>query len=95
MRRKACFNHWLGWNIAPATWQIAEKSVPTGAAQGTNDFGKSGYGGPCPSAGTHRYYFRVFALGQKLDLKSGAKRAALDRPGHVLARGELMARCSH
>ena len=91
------FNHWLVWNIAPATSQIAEKSVPAGAAQGENDFGKIGYGGPCPPAGAHRYYFRVFALDQKLDLKSGAKRAALDRAlqGHVVARGEMMARCSH
>jgi Raf kinase inhibitor-like YbhB/YbcL family protein len=90
------FNHWLVWNIAPATSQIAENSVPTGATQGTNDFGKTGYDGPCPPSGTHRYYFRVFALDQKLDLKSGAKRAALDRAlhGHVVARGELMARCS-
>ena len=91
------FNHWLLWNIAPATSQIAEKSIPAGAAQGTNDFGKTAYGGPCPPSGTHRYYFRVFALDQKLDLKSGAKRAALDRAlhGHVVARGEMMARCTH
>jgi Raf kinase inhibitor-like YbhB/YbcL family protein len=91
------FNHWLVWNIAPATSQIAEKSVPNGAAQGANDFGKLGYGGPCPPSGTHRYYFRVFALDRQLDLDASAKRAALDRAlaGHVVARGELMARCSH
>ncbi len=91
------FNHWLVWNIDPATRKIAEGSAPAGAAQGTNDFGKLGYGGPCPPSGTHRYYFRLFALDQKLDLAPGAKREALDRvlKSHVIAGGELMARCSH
>jgi Raf kinase inhibitor-like YbhB/YbcL family protein len=91
------FTHWLVWNIEPTTRQIAEKSSPPSAVPGTNDFGKSGYGGPCPPSGTHRYFFRVFALDQKLQLKSGAKRAALDKAmaGHIVARGELMGRFSH
>jgi Raf kinase inhibitor-like YbhB/YbcL family protein len=91
------FTHWLVWNIGPATTQLGEDSVPAGAAQGTNDFGQRGYGGPCPPSGTHRYYFRVFALDRKLDLKSGTNRAALDHAlkNHILARGELMGRCSH
>lgn len=90
------FTHWLVWNIDPATTQLGGNSIPAGAAQGTNDFGTRGYGGPCPPSGTHRYYFRVFALDQKLDLGSGAKRAALDQAlkTHIIARGELMARCS-
>jgi len=91
------FTHWLVWNIDPNTRQIAEKTSPFGAAQGTNDFGRVGYGGPCPPSGTHRYFFRIFALDQKLQLKSGAKRAALDKAmaGHILARGEVMGRFSH
>ncbi|MGB8341995.1 MAG: YbhB/YbcL family Raf kinase inhibitor-like protein [Chthoniobacterales bacterium] len=91
------FTHWLVWNINPTATQLGENSVPAGAAQGTNDFGRIGYGGPCPPSGTHRYYFRLFALDQRIDLKSGAKRAALDRAlkGHVLAHGELMARFGH
>ncbi len=91
------FTHWLVWNIDPGTTQISAQSVPNVAIEGTNDFGKRGYGGPCPPSGTHRYYFRVFALDQKMDLKSGAKRSALDRAlkNHILARGELMARCRH
>ena len=91
------FTHWLVWNIDPGTRQISEKSVPAGAVEGTNDFGGLGYGGPCPPSGTHRYYFRVFALDQKIDLKPGAKRPAFDRAlkNHILARGELMARFSH
>jgi Raf kinase inhibitor-like YbhB/YbcL family protein len=91
------FTHWLVWNIAPATTQIGGNSVPPAATQGTNDFGQPGYGGPCPPSGIHRYYFRLFALDRKLDLKAGAKRREIDQAiaGHVLARGELMVRCSH
>ena len=52
------FTHWLVWNINLTATQLGENSVPAGAAQGTNDFGRIGYGGPCPPSGTHRYYFR-------------------------------------
>jgi Raf kinase inhibitor-like YbhB/YbcL family protein len=90
------FTHWIVWNIDPAAKQVSEKSVPTGATEGTNDFGNLGYGGPCPPSGTHRYFFRVMALDRKLDLKSGAKRHELDKTiaSHALARGELMGRYS-
>lgn len=91
------FNHWLIWNLDPSTSQIGERSEPPGAVQGTNDFGKVGFGGPCPPSGTHRYYFRIFALDRTLELKAGAKRSALEAAmkGHILARGELMGRFSH
>jgi Raf kinase inhibitor-like YbhB/YbcL family protein len=87
------FTHWLAWNIDPQTTKIAENSAPAGAVQGTNDFSKRAYGGPCPPSGTHRYFFKVFALDLRLDLKPGAKRAELDKAtsGHILAQGELMA----
>jgi Raf kinase inhibitor-like YbhB/YbcL family protein len=87
------FTHWLVWNIPPQTSSIAGGIAPTGV-HGTNDFGKSGYGGPCPPSGAHRYYFRVFALDRELDLQSGAKRSRVDAvmKGHVIARGELMGR---
>jgi Raf kinase inhibitor-like YbhB/YbcL family protein len=90
------FTHWLVWNIDPATKQIREKSVPSSAAQGTNDFGKIGYGGPCPPSGTHRYIFNIVALDRKLDIRNGARRHEFDKAiaGHTLARGELMARYS-
>ena len=89
------FTHWIVWNIPPQTVSIAEGSSPK-AVQGTNDFGKSGYGGPCPPAGTHRYYFRIFALDRELDLPFGARRAQIDAAikGHVIAQGELMGRYS-
>src|SRR5437764_1667042 len=89
------FTHWVVWNISAQTTTIAEGSTPKGV-QGTNDFGKSGYGGPCPPSGAHRYYFRVFALDRELDLPFGAKRGQLDAAmkGHVIAQGELMGRYS-
>jgi Raf kinase inhibitor-like YbhB/YbcL family protein len=90
------FTHWLVWNIDPKTTEIAENSAPGGAVQGTNDFPKKGYGGPCPPSGTHRYYFKIFVLDRSLDLKPGAKRAEVDAAmrGHVIAQGELMGRYS-
>jgi Raf kinase inhibitor-like YbhB/YbcL family protein len=92
----ALFTHWLIWNVDPAAKQIGERSLPAGAIQGLNDFGTARYSGPCPSSGTHRYFFRVFALDGMLELKSGAKRIEVDKAmaGHILARGELMARFS-
>jgi Raf kinase inhibitor-like YbhB/YbcL family protein len=87
------FTHWLVWNIPPQTNSIAEGSAPKGV-HGTNDFGKSGYRGPCPPPGTHRYSFKIFALDRELDLPSGAKRSQVDAAmkGHVIAQGELMGR---
>jgi Raf kinase inhibitor-like YbhB/YbcL family protein len=87
------FTHWLVWNIPPHTSSIAEGSAPKGV-QGANDFGKSGYRGPCPPLGTHRYSFKIFALDRELDLRSGAKRREVDAAmkGHVIAQGELVGR---
>ena len=87
------FTHWIVWNISPQTNAIAEGSAPQGV-QGTNDFGKFGYGGPCPPSGTHRYYFKIFALDRELNLPAGAKRNQLDAAmkGHVVAEGELKGR---
>jgi hypothetical protein len=94
---RGLFTHWIVWNIDPKTTRVAENSTPAGGVQGTNDFGKQNYGGPCPPSGTHRYFFKIVALDGKLELKPGARRAELDAAirGHVLAQGELMARYSH
>jgi Raf kinase inhibitor-like YbhB/YbcL family protein len=87
------FTHWLVWNIPPQTNSIAEGSAPKGV-RGSNDFGKSGYKGPCPPPGTHRYSFKVFALDRELNLRAGAKRSQVDAAmkGHVIAQGELVGR---
>ena len=94
---RGLFTHWIIWNIDPKTTRVAENSAPAAGVQGTNDFGKRNYGGPCPPSGTHRYFFKIVALDIKLELKPSARRAELDAAmrGHVLAQGELMGRYSH
>jgi Raf kinase inhibitor-like YbhB/YbcL family protein len=84
--------HWVVWNIDPKTQEIEENSVPRGAKQGINDFRKTPYGGPCPPSGTHRYFFKLYALDVLLDLGSGATKGALEKAmkGHVLVQAELM-----
>ncbi|HEY6071250.1 MAG TPA: YbhB/YbcL family Raf kinase inhibitor-like protein [Chthoniobacterales bacterium] len=90
------FTHWLVWNIDPKTTEIAEGSVPQSGVQGTNDFPGHRYDGPQPPSGTHRYYFKFFALDRTLDLKPGAKRKEIDAAikGHVIAQGQLMGKYS-
>jgi Raf kinase inhibitor-like YbhB/YbcL family protein len=90
------FTHWLVWNIDPKTTEIAENSAPSGALRGKNDFGETGYGGPQPPSGTHRYYFKIFALDKAIDLKPGAKRQEVDAAmkGHIIAQGQLMGKYS-
>ena len=86
--------HWVVWNIDPKTAEIAEGSVPHGAHQGMNDFRRLDYGGPCPPSGTHRYFFKLYALDTLLDLEKGAAKAALERAmkGHLLAQAQIIGR---
>ncbi len=86
--------HWVVWNINPRTTEIKEGSAPEGAVQGTTDFKKRSYGGPCPPSGTHRYFFRLYALDTTLDLgpRSGKKEVEKAMRGHVISQAELMAR---
>lgn len=86
--------HWVVWNIDPTTREIKENGVPPGAKQGVNDFRKTPYGGPCPPSGTHRYFFKLYALDAMLDLGSGTTKGALEKAikGHILAQAELMGR---
>ena len=88
--------HWLVWNIDPNTKEISENSSPRNAVQGTTDFGEAKYGGPCPPSGTHRYYFKIYALDTTLPLSGSSKKAALEKAmqGHILAQGSLMGTCS-
>jgi Raf kinase inhibitor-like YbhB/YbcL family protein len=88
------WNHWLVWNIKPDTTVIKENSVPRGAVVGRNDAGTAKYVGPAPPRGTHRYFFRLYALDTKLDLPVGSTRPDLDQAmqQHILARAELLGR---
>lgn len=64
--------HWTVWNIDPEVTEIPENSVPDGAIEGVTDFGTPRYGGPCPPSGTHRYFFRVYALNTTIELDNSA-----------------------
>jgi Raf kinase inhibitor-like YbhB/YbcL family protein len=98
---RGTFTHWVVFDLPPDAKELPE-GVPTvervalgtggvAARQGKNDFGKTGYGGPCPPSGTHHYVFRIFALDDKPDPGPGAGRETLLRAikGHVLAEGRL------
>lgn len=81
--------HWLVYDILP-TARIAEDSLP--GTEGRNDFGRTGWGGPCPPSGTHRYFFRLYALDAKTALSAGASRKELESAmeGHILESAELV-----
>lgn len=86
---RGTFTHWLAWNIAPNE-PIAGQSIP--GISGKNDYGKTGYGPPCPPSGEHRYFFRVYALDTMLELPAGSDKQALltAMEPHIIATGELM-----
>jgi Raf kinase inhibitor-like YbhB/YbcL family protein len=100
--------HWVLYDLPSETKGLPaavghDGKLPNGAKQGKNDFGKLGYGGPCPpsrwrvsASGTHRYFFRVYALDTNLTLEPGATKAELLRAmeGHTVAEGQLMSRYS-
>lgn len=81
--------HWVVFNT-PVTEEISEDSVP--GTQGYNDFGRVDYGGPCPPSGTHRYFFKVYALDTKLNLEEGVTKKTLlaTMKGHVLEQAECI-----
>ncbi|MBI5581410.1 MAG: YbhB/YbcL family Raf kinase inhibitor-like protein [Deltaproteobacteria bacterium] len=89
--------HWVLFNI-PADVNALPAGIPSdaalknGARQGKNDFRKLGYGGPCPPGGTHRYFFKVYALDTVFSLDSGSTKAQVvaAMKGHILAEGQLM-----
>jgi len=85
------FDHWMVWDIAPASKGIAEGA---GSSMGMNGTGKAGYIGPCPPDREHRYFFRLYAVDIPLAGKMFKDRAALEEAikGHILAQSELMGR---
>ncbi len=89
---RVVWEHWIVWNIDPGTSAIAAGSIPPGAVQGTNSWGRTEYGGPCPPIGTHRYFFKLYALDTDLALGTTSIKADVEAAmqGHVLARAELI-----
>lgn len=86
------FDHWVVYNFAPTTTEIAEGSAPAGSMQGANGTGKTAYMGPCPPSGVHHYHFKLYALDGPLDLKEGASKSELlsAMTGHIVAQTELI-----
>ena len=89
--------HWVLFNLPPDINGLhaeipPEKTLKNGARHGQNDFRKFGYGGPCPPGGTHRYFFKLYALDTVINLESGITKAQLleAMEGHILAEGQLM-----
>jgi Raf kinase inhibitor-like YbhB/YbcL family protein len=89
--------HWVIYSIPPQQKGFsenipAEKNLSTGAVQGVNDFGHLGYGGPCPPGGTHRYFFKLYALDTVIHLTPGATKAQLLKviQGHILEETQLL-----
>ena len=89
--------HWLMYNIPPEKNSLPENisagaELSDGSLQGKNSGGRLGYNGPCPPSGTHRYFFKLYALDSKLTISSGASKEQLLQAmqGHILAQGELM-----
>ena len=92
--------HWVAYDLPSSARQLPEgvpktDAIAGGGRQGLNDFRKTGYGGPCPPPGKpHRYYFKLYALDSKLNLKPGATKKTVESAmqGHILAQAEVMGR---
>ena len=89
--------HWVIYNIPASARGLQEATsnqaqLADGSLNGVNSWGKLGYGGPCPPSGTHRYFFKLYALDAMLNLSSGANKEQLlsAMQNHVLTQGELM-----
>ena len=91
---KMTYVHWVLYDLPPDSSGLPEgaRALPPGAREGTNDWKRTGYGGPCPPIGRHRYYFRLFALDAALGDLGKPTRARLEQAmqGHVLETAELM-----
>jgi hypothetical protein len=91
---KMTWVHWVLYNLPVATTSLAEavKHLPAGTLEGTNDWGRTGYGGPCPPIGRHRYFHKLYALDVVLPDLKRPRKADLERAmkGHVLAEAELI-----
>jgi Raf kinase inhibitor-like YbhB/YbcL family protein len=89
--------HWVCYDIPPTVDSLPESvaktdTLPCGGRQGITDFRRTGYGGPCPPSGTHRYFFKIHALDTVLDLPGGRTKKQIEQAmqGHILAQGELV-----
>lgn len=90
------FAHWVLYDLPPRAGSLAQgvqpSALPSGTREGTNDFRRTGYGGPCPPIGRHRYFFKLFALDVALADLGAIGKKDLERAieGHVIGTAELM-----
>lgn len=91
---KMVWVHWLLYNILPSTKGLPEgvKKLPVGTREGFNDWNRTGYGGPHPPIGRHRYFFKLYALDAILNLPTTTKKIDLEKAmrGHILAEAALI-----
>lgn len=85
------WDHWVVFNIPASIKEISKGKEPQGTA-GKNSWGRTGYGGPCPPSGTHRYFFKLYALDTMLNLPAGSTKKQIEAAmeGHILAKTELL-----
>jgi len=89
---RGTFIHWTVWNISPHIKEIPENSCPQNSVEGMTDSGRPGYCGPCPPYGTHRYFFKLFALNTTLDLDTSVKAAEIEKEieENILVKTQLV-----
>lgn len=94
---RGTFVHWVLYDLPANTRELPEntprdKTLPNGAKQGVNSTGRTGYMGPCPPSGTHRYFFKIYAMDAPTNLPPGKSKADLLKTmeGHILAQGQIM-----
>lgn len=84
--------HWVIVNMEPQTLGIEEDNKPSTGTEGMTSFGTAHYGGPCPPSGTHRYFFKLYALDTRLELAENADKKQIESAmqGHILDQAELI-----
>lgn len=84
--------HWTVYNIDPKIKEISENSIPSSGIEGRTDFGTTGYGGPCPPSGKHRYFFKLYALDDFLNITDLPTKEIIEETmrGHILEKAELI-----
>lgn len=84
--------HWVVYNIAPNISEVRENSIPDNGIEATTSFGNTGYGGPCPPSGEHRYFFKLYAINTLLNLPEDANKQIVEEAmqGHIVGQAELI-----
>jgi len=94
---KGTFTHWIIWNINPKANKIEENSTPIEAVVGISSANENKYHGPCPPSGTHRYFFKIFALNSKINLDFNTNKDKLEKTikNYIIEQAELIGLFSH